>query len=167
MATLRLGGERFLGMVVLLGLGAGGPIAAAKARGDILAQRLVDELVAAHSGDLVSIGMHAKPPGSDDYVIVAHTKRTPVGKKSDEREDRAAIVEGKTGGPNLLADGVWDVTLPLSDSSGQPVGAVAIKVKPAPGTADPRGAALNLARRYRDALSGRIPSTDKLFERAR
>jgi hypothetical protein len=155
---------RTLSLAVLAMAGPGVVTAAA---GDIFAQRLIDELTARHAATLVSIGLHARPAGSPDYVIVAHTNRKAIGKKSDEREDRAAIVEGRTGGPNLLAVGVYDVTLPLDDASGRRIGAVAIKVKPGPGARDAKAEALRLARQYRDALSARIDSSQKLFEAGR
>jgi hypothetical protein len=69
-------------LAVALYLAASIEFASADDAHPIFAQKLVDEAKASHP-DVVTIGIHAKPPGTSQYVIIAHTNRASVGHKSE------------------------------------------------------------------------------------
>jgi hypothetical protein len=132
---------------------------------DIYIQKVLDDATARNI-QLISVGVHARAPNADYYTIVAHTSRKAVGHRSDEHEDRAAIVDRKTGGPNALEGNIYDITLPFEDASGRPIGALAVHVKPDPAKGDPGQESMRIARIYEKEISARIPSNEAMFERA-
>lgn len=127
----------------------------------IFAQKLVDE---AKSGrpDVVTIGIHAKPPGAPDYVIIAHTNAAAVGHKS-EGADLVTLATGKVDGPNPLPGGVYDVGVPLKDKGGHKVGFLAVHIRPPADSKDSKADALQTVLKLRDELSSRIASHSALF----
>jgi hypothetical protein len=147
--------------VVLLAIGCAECVAAQDAQ-TILAQQLVDEFKAGHS-EVLSIGIHAKPPGKSAYVIIAHTNRASVGHRS-EGADLITLKTGNPDGPNALADGVFDVGVRLKDSRGNNVGFVAVHVRPPAAAGDPKAQALQTALQMAKDLSARIPSQRALFK---
>jgi hypothetical protein len=149
-------------IVLVMGccLGAVAAQSGAPAATNTYAQKLVDEFTAKHVR-LISMGIHAKAPNSSEYLIVAHTIKKNIGKKSEE-EDLVTMRTGKPDGPNDLGGGIYDVIMPLHDASGQTIGAAVVHVKPGPG--DPKAEAMKLALEYRDELAKQIPSNAKLFE---
>ena len=130
----------------------------------IYIQKVIDDATGRNL-QLISVGVHACPPGASQFVVVAHTSRKAIGHKSDEREDRAAIQHHKIGGPNLLEGHIYDVTVPFDDASGRPIGALAIHVKPAASAGDPVAEARALALKFGKELSGFVPSNAAMFEK--
>jgi hypothetical protein len=131
----------------------------------IFAQQLVEETKASHS-NVVTIGIHAKPPGTSDYFIIAHTNLTSVGHKS-EGADLVTLATGQTDGPNPLPGGVFDVGVPLKDQAGRTVGFVAVHVHPDADSKDPKRAALRSVLKLRDEMAHKIPSEVALFKARR
>ncbi|MDB6170670.1 MAG: TonB-dependent siderophore receptor [Verrucomicrobia bacterium] len=128
----------------------------------IFIQELVDELVE-RNVELISIGVHAKPPGSSESRIVAHNALKSIGKIS-ESEDDDVMLTNRPKGPIQLEGSIYDVILPLYDTAGKTIGTAHIHVKPTWGKGDPRVQAVELARKYRNELSERISSEAALFK---
>jgi len=128
----------------------------------IFAQKLVDEAKATRP-DLLTIGIHARPPNSSQYVIIAHTNRKAVGHKS-EGADLVTLRTGEPDGPNALPGGAYDVGVPLHDRSGKAVGFLAMHIKPKVDSKDPKAESLQSAMRLRDELAKRIASEAALFK---
>jgi hypothetical protein len=131
-----------------------------KVPGKILAQKLVDDLVAKRPG-IVRVGMHLTPPNGPDNIIVASNVAAKVGQKSDP-EDLQAM---RTGRPVVLReDGNFDITLPLHDSSGKLIGAIGLTIRPGPG--EQESSVTRRASGIARELGMQIPSKAKLFEAA-
>jgi len=127
---------------------------------EILAQKQVDELAARHP-ELVRIGLHLKPPGSSENIIVASNIPAKIGQKSDP-EDMKAM---QTGNPVVLKEGSnIDVTLPLHNAAGKIIGAIGLTLRPKAG--EDGSGALNQAQNIARELERQIPSAPKLFEPA-
>jgi hypothetical protein len=131
-----------------------------KVHNPIFAQKLVDDFTAKYV-NLISVGIHAKPPGASNYMIVAHTLAIKVGDPSTQT-DMDTMRTGQPDGPSALEGSIYDVALPLLDASGKTIGVVAEHLKPHKG--DPKDEALRLALKYRDELAKLITSNEKLFE---
>jgi len=95
-------------------------------QGEILAQKLVDDLTAKHPG-LVRVAMHLTPLNRSDIIIVACNITARIGKKSDP-EDLTAMRTGKA--VVLERGGNFDVTLPMRTASGKVIGALGLTFKP-------------------------------------
>jgi hypothetical protein len=137
---------------------------AAEAPHRILAQKLVEDAKASHP-EVVTAGIHAKRPGTQDYEIVAHTNPKSVGHKS-EGADLVTLATGKPDGPNPLADGVFDVGVPLKDQSGASVGFLAVHIRPTSQSKDPKADALKSVYHISAELSAQISSLAALFQPA-
>jgi hypothetical protein len=127
---------------------------------DTLAQRLVDETLAAHPHLLV-IGMHVTPPGGRQNVIVASNFGR-IGKPGDS-DDMSVVTSGK---PKLEinADGKrFEVELWLLDRAGASVGAISFVFPYRSG--ENQQALLKRAEALRDALRPRIASVAALMAR--
>lgn len=127
---------------------------------DTLAQKLVDETLAAHPRLLV-IGMHVTPPGGRQNVIVASNFGR-IGKPGDS-DDMSVVTSGK---PKLEvnADGKrFEVELWLLDRAGTSVGAISFVFPYTPG--ENQRALLRRAETLRDALRPRIASVAALMAR--
>jgi hypothetical protein len=130
----------------------------------IFAQKLVDDAKATRP-DLLTIGIHAKPPNSSEYVIIAHTNRKSVGHKS-EGADLVTLRTGEPDGPNALPGGIYDVGVALHDRSGKAVGFLAMHIKPSANSNDPKAESLQSAMTLRDELAKQIASEAALFKTA-
>ena len=127
---------------------------------DTLAQKLVDETLAAHPHLLV-IGMHVTPPGDKKNVIVASNFGR-IGKPGDS-DDMSVVTSGK---PKLEinADGKrFEVELWLLDRAGASVGAISFVFPYTPG--ENQQALLKRAEALRDGLRPRIASVAALLAR--
>jgi hypothetical protein len=127
----------------------------------IFAQQLIDEAKAVRP-DVVTIGIHAKPPGESNYVIIAHTNRNSVGHRS-EGADLVTLKTGKPDGPNALPGGIYDVGVVLKDRAGKRVGFLAVHIQPPTDSHDPKADALQSVLKLGDELSTHIPSEQALF----
>jgi hypothetical protein len=136
------------------------PRAQTAAPAPIFAQKLTDEVAAAHP-ELNSLGLHVTPPDAPDNVIIASTNKAKVGQKSDDL-DLEIIRTGKPSAGNRDKRKITDVKLPLADNQGEIIGMVVMEVK-YDYTKDP-SAALERAKTINGELRKRIPSKAKLFE---
>ena len=97
-------------------------------------QKLVEELVARHQPDLLSVGLHAVPPGGTESAIVATTQnRSKIGQKSSCTDlwelangDGAPALELKGGGGSMIKGVLLATTaiVPLRDQSGATIGLI-------------------------------------------
>lgn len=126
----------------------------------ILAQKLVNELMAAHP-ELVVIGLHATAPGAKDQTMIA-TNLDRVG-KADDDDDKAVSVEHKIIlAPNLKDPKKFEVQVWLKDASGKQLTAAAgfvFKYK----TGDSEIMMLTKALAFRDELAKKTPTFEALF----
>jgi hypothetical protein len=154
--------RKTIGVVVLMLAGGFGSALLAQSKAPVspFAQKLADEFTAKYVR-VISIGIHAKPPNSADYVIIAHTAPKSRGLKSED-EDLAVM---RTGKPTVSdpTGGVFEAIVPLHDASGKTIGALVAHVKPDGGSKE---GAVKLGLQVRDELAKQIPSEAKLFESA-
>ena len=89
----------------------------------ILAQKLVNELMAKNP-DLLVIGLHATKPGAKDQTMIA-TNLDRIG-KADDDDDKAVSVEHKIIlAPNLKESNKFEVQVWLKDANGKQLTAAA------------------------------------------
>jgi hypothetical protein len=151
-------------LAVVMCLASSLQLAAADTAHRIFAQKLIEEAKAGRP-DIVTIGIHAKRPGTADYVIIAHTNPGSVGHKS-EGADLVTLATGKVDGPNPLPGGVYDVGVPLKDKAGHGVGFIAVHIRPPANSRDAKSDSLQSVLKLRDELASRIPSEAALFKAA-
>jgi hypothetical protein len=121
----------------------------------IVAQRLVNEIMAAHPG-LVAAGMHCVPPGGQAQAIIASTLDV-IGKPSDPED----VLNGHTViAPSRKAPKLG-IMLPLHDRSGQEIGSLALQFKYSPGEDQVRFFAEATA--IRESVALQIPDLASLF----
>ena len=129
----------------------------------ILAQKIVNELMAAHP-ELVVVGLHATAPGATEQTMIA-TNLDRVGKKDDD-DDKAVSVEHKIiTAPNLKDAAKFEVQVWLKDASGKQLTAAAgfvFKYK----QGDSEIMLLTKALAFRDELASKTPTFDALFTAA-
>jgi hypothetical protein len=90
----------------------------------IYAQKLVNELMAAHP-ELVVVGIHPVAPGARTGIMLA-TNLDRIG-KADDDDDLGCATERKTVlAPNLSDPAKFEVLIPLKDASGQVIGALGL-----------------------------------------
>lgn len=138
-------------------LRAAGPYGLA-ADNKISAQGIVNALMREHP-ELVSAGIHCVRPGSPGQTIVASTLNV-IGKPSDPPDidvgqHGETIISPSSKAPKL------GVMLPLKDSRGREIGALALAFHYRAG--DDQTKAFLLATSIRDALAPSIPSLESLF----
>lgn len=130
----------------------------------ILAQKLVNELMAAHS-ELVVVGLHATAPGAKEQTMVA-TNLDRVGKKDDD-DDKAVSVEHKIiMAPNPKDPAKFEVQVWLKDATGKQLTAAAgfvFQYK----AGDSEIMMLTKALAFRDELARQTPSFEALFQPAK
>jgi len=124
----------------------------------IVAQRLVNEIMAAHPG-LLSAGFHCVPPGGQAQTIVASTLNV-IGKPSDPEDilHGATVISPSRKAPKL------GVMLPLHNRSGQEIGSLALQFKYSPG--EDQVQYLAQATAIREAVAQQIPDLASLFSPA-
>ena len=126
------------------------------------AQTLIVNTKAAHP-ELQKLGLHAIPPGQQDYAIIANGIPSKIGKKSSEGD----LVVVKTGKPTVKNNDkgkFFDLALPVSDAAGKPIGLTVMEIPYS--HAKDAAEALAKATVIRDELQARIPNQAKLFEAA-
>jgi hypothetical protein len=135
--------------------GAAGDHYGLAADNKIVAQGLVNEIMAAHPG-LVAAGMHCVPPGGHAQVIIASTLDV-IGKPSDPED----ILRGTTViSPSRKAPKLG-IMLPLHDKNGQEIGSLALQFRYSPGEDQVKYFAEATA--IRESVAQKIPDLDSLF----
>lgn len=104
---------------------AAGPYGLA-AENRIYAQVLVNQLKSKNP-DLISVGMHCTPPGSRIQTIIASTLNV-IGKPSDSPDIGVGLRGETIISPNLKIPKLG-IMMPLRDSSGREIGALALAFK--------------------------------------
>jgi hypothetical protein len=127
----------------------------------IYAQKLVNELMAAHS-ELLVVGLHATKPGSKEQRMIA-TNLDRIG-KADDDDDKAVSVEHKIIlAPNPKEANKFEVQVWLKDASGkQLIAAAGLVFKYKAGDSEIK--ILTKALAMRDELAAKTPSFEALFE---
>jgi len=129
----------------------------------ILAQKVTEELAAKHP-EIASLEVSATPPQQTTCVTIAATEAKEIGGKCDD-DEFAAIKTNKPFVEKANEGGkeVYDVTLPLHDTSGNVMGTIGMDINPAPGQQQSQivEQALQVVREFEK----RIPSRAKLFAR--
>jgi sensor histidine kinase regulating citrate/malate metabolism len=127
--------------------------------GEIFAQKLVTEMRAEH-------------PEADELGIMTMTRRGCVGIASTDKADVGEKCEAddsapmRTGKPQVgKEEGGYAVSLPLHDSAGKVIGAVAIEFRAAKDRT--KASATEEARKIERAMAAKLSSKAKLFERSR
>jgi hypothetical protein len=137
-----------------------------QATGDILAQKLVDGLLAKRQPELLYVGLHLVPPSETDMTVIAATLRAKIGEKSscaDLHAFREFPFLMKGGGTTIKGTTIGSTMLaPLHDRNGNTIGVVAMGLK---FTTGEESEAARFARRIEQELSGEIPSRTALFAR--
>jgi hypothetical protein len=139
-------------------------------RQKIHAQALVDRLQASHP-ELVSMTIHAAPPGMTDYTMIAGTFPDRIGNTSSPGDvitgkKGVTQVESKWGTPDFGQK--VSILVPLKDSSGKYLPAtivIAFKQSPTSGLIDLDF--MQPGARIRDSIQNQIPNFDSLFAPAR
>ena len=134
----------------------------------IYAQKLSDELMAAHR-DLLSVTFHGVPPGqTETYTMFAGSYPERIG-NADDPDDIDISKKGIT-----IIDPRWHrpndtvrkfvMMLPLRDASGENVGEIVIAYKNPVGSTRTEKDFFLASSQLRDALMKKIPTFAALFE---
>ena len=130
------------------------------ANNHILAQKLVNELMAAHH-ELLVVGLHATKPGTNQQTMIA-TNLDRIG-KADDDDDKAVSVEHKIIlAPNVKDPNKFEVQVWLKDATGAQLAAAAgfvFKYR----KGDSEIELLTKALAFRDDLARKTPSLAALF----
>jgi len=128
----------------------------------IFAQKLVAETLAAHP-ELTGVEISSTPPGKSQCVTIASTEIKGIGEKCDKDEFTAM----KTNKPFVEKENeggkeVYDVTIPIHDSTGRVIAAAGLDFRPEPNQTDDQVTRRSL--QIAKELDSNLPSKDKLFE---
>lgn len=136
----------------------------------ILAQALVDDIVAKHP-ELVSITIHAIPPGGSEYTMIAGTFPDRVGNESSPGDVITAKkgvtqVESKWGTEN------WgqkvSIVAPLKNAKGEYLpAAIIMAFKTTPDSSKKDTDFMEPGVKIRDTLNSRIAAVTSLFDAAK
>jgi hypothetical protein len=137
----------------------------------IYAQKLSDEIMAAHS-ELLSVTFHGVPPGqTDTYTMFAGSYPDRIG-NADDPDDIDISKKGIT-----IVDPRWHrpndtvkkfvMMLPLRDSSGENIGEIVLAYKNPDGSKKTEKDFFLAATQLRDGLMKKIHSYAALFEPAK
>ncbi len=133
-------------------------------KGQILAQKVMEEIVAKHS-ELDGMEISATPPNQKSCITIATTEAKGMGEKCDE-DEFAAIKTNKPFVEKEMEGGkeVYDVTMPLHDSSGKVIGTTGLDFKSKPDQQESKivGQAQQIVREF----ERRIPTEAMLFQHA-
>ena len=124
------------------------------------AQEIILVAMKAHP-ELQKLGLHAIPPGQNDYAIIANGIPSKIGKKSSDA-DLGVLHAGK---PTVKRDDkgrFFDLCLPISDAAGNGVGITVMEIPYAHATGEED--ALAKAAIVRDELQRKIANRDQLFQ---
>jgi hypothetical protein len=123
------------------------------------AQELVIATKGAHP-ELQKLGLHAIPPGQQEYAIIANAIPSKIGKKSSA-SDLVVLRSGQPTVKNNDHGKFFDLCLPISDASGHGLGITVMEIPY--GSARDSADALAKASAVRDEMQGKISSHHQLF----
>jgi hypothetical protein len=126
------------------------------------AEDLVNKVDAAHSDEIVKLGIHAVPPGETDNVIIANITPSKIGKKSSEG-DMKNLATGKPVAKRLDKDKTFDLLIPLTDAKGRDLdgGFVVMEVPFTKASSEDEAIKIGVA--IRDEMQKQIPSKKALY----
>ena len=128
--------------------------------GKIAAQRVVEEVKAAHS-EITGLEIAAAQSEAEGCKTIAATEANEVGQKCDEDELTAI----KTNQPFVEKEkDEFDVTLPIHDAAGKIIATAGMDFKAEAGLT--KATVTRQAKQIASELEKRITSREKLFERA-
>ena len=128
----------------------------------IFAQKLVTETLATHP-ELTGVEISSTPPGKSRCVTIASTEIKGIGEKCDKDEFTAM----KTNKPFVEKENeggkeVYDVTIPIHDSTGKVIAAAGLDFKSEPNQTNEHITQRSL--QIAKELDAKLQSKDKLFE---
>src|SRR5215469_7292572 len=128
----------------------------------IYAQKLVEETLSAHP-ELSGLELAATPPGKKQCVTIASNEAKGIGEKCDKDEFTAM----KTNKPFVEKENeggkeVYDVTIPIHDSTGKVIAAAGLDFKSEPNQTNEHITKRSL--QIAKELDAKLQSKDKLFE---
>jgi hypothetical protein len=106
------------------------------------------------------MGIHIIPPGQADNVIIASNVPSKIGKKSSD--DDMEVMRSGTPLIKLKGEDVYDIVLPMYETSGKTIGIIGMNLKCKKGESE--ASALKRARGIVAGLKKQTPSEAKLFE---
>jgi DNA-binding beta-propeller fold protein YncE len=124
------------------------------------AQNLLVTTKNAHP-ELQKLGLHAIPPGQEDYAIIANPIVSKIGKKSSAG-DLSVLTSGKPSVKRNDEGKFFDLCLPISDAAGTPLGITVMEIPYA--AAKDADDALAKATVIRNEMQRKIANHDELFE---
>lgn len=127
------------------------------------AQLLVEKIKAAHNDEIVKLGIHAVPPGETDNVIIANIAPSKNGKKSSAA-DLEKLATGKPVAVRLQKDKVFDLLIPMTDSTGRDLGGGFVVMEVPYTRASNEEEALRIGVAIRDDMQRQIPSKKALYQ---
>ncbi|HEY3839481.1 MAG TPA: hypothetical protein VGL72_23075 [Bryobacteraceae bacterium] len=123
------------------------------------AQELIVATRSAHP-ELQKLGLHAIPPGQQEYAIIANAIPGKIGKLSSPG-DLAVVHSGQPTVKKEEKGRFYDLCLPIADRAGHPIGITVMEIPFA--SATDAADALSKATVVRDELQRNIPSREALF----
>jgi hypothetical protein len=127
------------------------------------AEELVNKVKAAHSDELVKLGLHATPPGEKDNVIIANITPSKIGKKSSDN-DMKNLATGKPIAKRLDKDKTFDLLIPLSDAKGRDLDGGFVVMEVPFTKANNEEEAIKIGVAVRDEIQKQIPSKKALYQ---
>lgn len=133
--------------------------------GKILAQQLVDRIMATHP-ELLSLTFHGVPPGTSAHTMFAGSFAARIGDADDPGDLFSEKTKSTILDPSLDQPGKFVVFISLRDASSRPIGAIVMAFKDSGRYRRSEGQYYQAALSLRNALQKQIPSLQALFEPA-
>ena len=134
----------------------------AKTASQIYAQKLVEEILAAHA-ELTGLELAATPPGKKHCVTIASNETKGIGEKCD-KDEFTAIKTNKPFVEKEKENGkeVYDVTIPVHDANGKIIATAGIDFKPEPNQSEAQ--VTERAQQIAKEIESKVRSKERLFE---
>lgn len=127
------------------------------------AQSLVEKVKAAHTDEIVKLGIHAVPPGETDNVIIANISPSKNGKKSSSA-DLEKLAKGQPIAVRLEKDKVFDLLIPMTDAGGRDLSGGFVVMEVPYAKAGNEEEAIKIGVAIRDDMQRQIPSKKALYQ---
>ena len=128
----------------------------------ILGQELVDQIMATHP-ELLSLTLHAMPPGTKDHTMFAGSFPERIGNADDPDDVDAAERALTILDPRLDRKGRFIVFIPMKDLSGKNIGTIVIAYKTDVAKFKEEIEYYQAAMKIRDGLRKKAPNLAALF----
>jgi len=127
------------------------------------AEDLVNKVKAAHSDEIVKLGIHAVPPGETDNVIIANITPSKIGKKSSDN-DMKNLATGQPVAKRLDKDKTFDLLIPLTDAKGRDISGGFVVMEVPFTKANSEEEAIKIGVAIRDEIQKQIPGKKALYK---